>query len=60
MMKYENQEAVISQMRQLNELLYPHDPKKKQEHDEALKDVLRREAQKSYKVMNVNLGDRSE
>jgi hypothetical protein len=58
MMRYENQDSVIKQVRRLGDLLYPEDPEKKREREEELKDVLRREGAKSYKVMKINLGER--
>lgn len=60
MMRYENQDSVIKQVRRLGDLLYPEDPAKKQEREQELKDVLRREGVKSYKVMQINLGERRE
>lgn len=59
LMRHDNQESVLRQVRHLAELLYPEDPEKKLEQEEALKDVLRREGEKSYKVMKVDLGERS-
>jgi hypothetical protein len=49
---------VLKQIRKLSELSSPEDPEKLREQEEALKDVLRREGQKSYKVRKVNLGER--
>jgi hypothetical protein len=59
-MRAENQEAVVKQMRRLNEVLYPEDPRKREEQEALMKQTLRREGAKSYKVNKVNLGERSD
>lgn len=60
LIRQENQEAVIKQIRRLNEIMFPQDPEAREERERALKDVLRREGEKSYKVVKVNLGERRE
>lgn len=54
----DNQESVQKQMRRLNELLFPEDAEKRAEQEEMMRDVLRREGAKSYKVRKVKLGER--
>lgn len=56
----ENQESVVKQMRRLGEILFPEDREKRQEQEELMQDVLRREGRKSYKVRRINLGERGE
>lgn len=60
MMRQENQEAVLRQIRKLAEIMFPQDPEAVKEKEEAMKDVLRREGQKSYMVERINLGERSD
>jgi hypothetical protein len=60
MVRHENQDSVMKQMRRLHEVMFPQDPKERQAHEDALKDVLQREGQKSYKVRRLNLGERGE
>jgi len=55
-MSHENQEVVLKQVRALSQLMFPEDPEKMREQEEALKDVLRREGRKSYKVRRIALG----
>jgi len=56
MMRHETQDTVIKQMRKLAELLYPEDPEQKQAHEESMKEILRQEGAKSYKVTRIDLG----
>ena len=60
LIRHENQESVVRQMRKLGELLFPEDEKKREEQEEAMKDVLRHESKKSYNVRKVNLDQRGE
>lgn len=57
-MRADNQEAVQKHMRRLNEMLFPEDSGKRMEQEEMMRDVLRREGVKSYKVRKVKLGER--
>jgi hypothetical protein len=57
LIRHDNQDSVVRQMRRLTELLFPEDERKRDEQEEAMKDVLKREAQKSYNVRKVNLGE---
>lgn len=60
LVRQENQDAVMKQVRRLQELIYPEDPETQELRDKAMKDVLRREGAKSYKVEVVKLGERGE
>jgi hypothetical protein len=55
-MRQENQEAVVKQMRKLSELISPEDKGVREEQETMMKDALRREGAKSYKVRTVKLG----
>ena len=57
-MRAENQDSVIKQMKKLGELLFPENAKEREQQEEMMKDTLRREGGKSYKVQKVNLGER--
>lgn len=57
-MRAENQDSVIKQMKKLGELLFPGNSKQRQHQEELMKDTLRREGGKSYKVEVVKLGER--
>ena len=57
-MRGENQETVLKQMRKLGELLFPDDARRREAQDEVMRDTLRREGGKSYKVEVVKLGER--
>ena len=59
-MRHDNQDSVLKQIRKLAEIVFPEDKEKLREQEGVLKDVLRREGQKSYKVRRINLGERSE
>lgn len=59
-MRHDNQDSVLKQIRKLAEFAFPEDKEKLLEQEEAMKDVLRREGQKSYKVRRINLGERGE
>lgn len=60
MIRQENQEAVLRQMRRLNELMFPEDPKRREEQERSLRETLQREGSKSYKVRRLNLGERGD
>ena len=60
LMRHDNQDTVIKGIRRLSGLLFPQDPEALREQEEAMKDVLRREGQKSYKVRVVKLGERGD
>ncbi len=57
-MRGENQESVIKQMKKLGELLFPENAKQREQQEALMKDTLRREGAKSYKVEVVKLGER--
>lgn len=60
LVRQENQEAVMKQVRKLHALINPQDPKIEAQRVEQMKQVLRSEGAKSYKVEVVKLGERSE
>jgi hypothetical protein len=60
LMRHDNQDMVIKQMRKLSDLLFPRDQEMVRKQEGAMKDVLRREGRKSYKVKVVKLGERSD
>ena len=59
MIRHDNQDSVLKQLKRLNELINPEDKGLLKNQDKVLKDTLRREGAKSYKVEVVKLGERS-
>jgi hypothetical protein len=57
-MRGDNQDSVVKQMKRLGEMLFPENAKVREQQEELMKDTLRREGGKSYKVEKVNLGER--
>ena len=54
LMRNENKDAVLKQMRRLGDLLFPEDPEAREAREEAMKALLRREGAKSYKVRQIH------
>lgn len=49
-MRQENKDAVLKQVRRLGDLMFPEDPEAKRVREEAMKSLLASEGAKSYKV----------
>lgn len=58
LMRSENQDTLLKMMRKLGEYMFPEGAEVRQAHEEAMREVLRREGQKSYKVDVLRLGER--
>lgn len=57
-MRPENQDTVIKQVRRLSELAFPEDAEAREEREEALRQTLRSEGAKSYRVQKLYIGER--
>lgn len=58
MMTAENQDSVIKAVRRLGTLMFPRDEEAEAAREEAMKQTLRAESTKSYKVHKLFFGDR--
>ena len=58
-MRPDNYENASKALKRLSETMFPKDEKAEEERDDALRETLRIEGKKSYKVHKINLGERS-
>jgi hypothetical protein len=57
-MRPENYESASKALKKLGSLMFPRDEKAEDEREGALRETLRIEGKKSYKVHKINLGER--
>lgn len=57
-MRHENSETVVKQLQKLRELMFPGDGKAEEKTKEEMKQILKSEGAKSYRVRRVYLGEK--
>ena len=59
-MRSENQDTVVKQVKRLSALMFPENEEERDDREESLRQTLRSEGSKSYRVQKLYIGERDQ
>jgi hypothetical protein len=57
-MRHENADTVIKQLQRLHDLMFPGDEKQREDRESQMREIMKSEGEKSYRIRRVYLGEK--
>ncbi len=57
-MRHDNADTVVKQLQRLHDLMFPGDQRKRSDRDTHIREIMKSEGEKSYRIRRVYLGEK--